>query len=77
MNVAFIRPGERVPYGVSKHSTGHRIKFPLWICHRSGWDPVRDEVVKGRWTFEVCIRTELAGFAVHWGWNLIEEKDNG
>lgn len=72
-SIPLISQGQRIPLGLSKYREGMRLRFPIFIAKRRGYDACFDGMAFGLWRFDICIKTELSGIAVHWGWNLIKE----
>jgi hypothetical protein len=69
--IQFIRPGEIVPFGISRYAQGHRLRLPVFAWVRRGYDIRNDQFMRGLWTFDVCLRTEQSGVSLHWGWAFI------
>jgi hypothetical protein len=71
--IPFIERSQRIPLGLSAYAQGKRLKLPLFAWKRRGYLISEDRFAAGWWRFEICIRTENSGFAVHWDWNLFKE----
>ncbi len=71
MKIPYIKRGEIIPIGLSRYDDGHRLRVPVFAWLRRGYLISHDAMAHGLWRFEICLRTELSGFAIHWGWVFV------
>lgn len=69
--IPFTPPGEIVPLGLSRFYLGYRLRLPVLVWLRRGYQIEWDEMASGWWRFEICLRIERSSITLRWGWSLL------
>lgn len=63
--------GAILPLGLSRFELGYRLRMPLLVWHRTGYEITADAMASGWWRLDACARFERGGITIRWGWTFL------